>query len=267
MEDSIVLSVNNVSKKFCQGYKNIISYGIRDIILNFFNLNKDKTYLRPNEFFALRHLNFSLYKGHVLGIIGRNGSGKSTLLKLLTGIYLPDEGHITVKGNVGALIGAGSGFHPMLTGKENIYLSGTIFGMKKKEIDKRFDEIVDFAGIADFLDSPVKNYSSGMYARLGFAINILCNPDILIIDEVLAVGDIEFRKKCLRKLDGIIRSGKTLIFVSHLLEEIKRLCNKTLWLDHGRQMAFGETETVVEKYLQNIKNESAKENHRLSTRK
>ncbi len=258
MENNNVISVEQVSKKFCQGYKNIISYGISDITSNFFNLNKDKVNLRPNEFFALRHINFSLKKGQILGIIGRNGSGKSTLLKLLTGIYLPDEGKIIVNGTVGALIGAGSGFHQMLTGRENIYLSGTIFGMKKKEIDSKFEEIVDFSGIREFLDSPVKNYSSGMHARLGFAINILCNPYILIIDEVLAVGDIEFRKKCLERLDMIIKNHKTLIFVSHLLDEIRRLCNVTLWLEHGKQMAFGETENVINQYLNFIKNETKK---------
>lgn len=257
--EQFAIETKNVSKKFCKGYKNVIAYGINDIFASFFFRKESEIHLRNNEFFSLKNITFDIKKGDVLGIIGRNGSGKSTLLKIIAGIYYPDMGTVKIRGNVGALIGAGSGFHPMLSGRENIFLSATILGMKRKEIEKKFDSIVDFAGIGDFLDSPVKNYSTGMYARLGFAINIMCDPDILIVDEVLAVGDQEFRKKCFAKLDEIIKRKKTLIFVSHMLNEIERLCSKTLWLNSGEQMAFGQTKEVIKKYQDFIDNEEKQE--------
>lgn len=251
-----VLKVETIYKKFTLGYKNLIAYGLIDAVKQFFNLNTDMLTLRTGEFYSLQNINFAIDKGDVLGIIGRNGSGKSTLLKLINGIYWPDQGTISVNGKIGALIGAGAAFQPLLTGRENIYLSGAIYGMTKAEIETKFDSIVDFAGISDFLDAPVKNYSAGMHARLGFSINMFMDLDILIIDEVIAVGDIEFRQKCFNKLRQIVEQGKTIIFVSHRMEEVKRICNKSLWLNQGQQMSFGETRDVIKDYLDFIKHEA-----------
>ncbi len=254
-----VIEVNQIYKKFTLGYRNLIWYGLIDSVKQFFNFDANRATLRPGEFYSLQNINFSVYKGDVLGIIGRNGSGKSTLLKLINGVYWPDQGSITITGKVGAMIGAGAAFQPLLTGRENIFLSGVIYGMTIREINSKFDDIVKFAGIEEFLDAPVKNYSTGMQARLGFSINMFLDLDILIIDEVIAVGDIEFRKKCFTKLNQIMKLGKTIIYVSHRMEEIKKICNKCLWLNGGRQMSFGETNQVVEQYLEFINDKSKAE--------
>lgn len=204
---------------------------------------------RNSEYFwALKDVSFDVQKGDVVGIIGRNGAGKSTLLKILSRITDPTEGHAEIYGRVGSLLEVGTGFHPELTGRENIYLSGSIIGMKKSEIDSKFDDIVKFAETEQFLDTPVKHYSSGMQVRLGFAVAAHLEPEILIVDEVLAVGDIAFQKKCLGKMEGVAKEGRTVLFVSHNLVAVNSLCNKSILLENGRIVASGNTNEIIEKY-------------------
>ena len=187
MNDNISIKVENISKKYCKSLKRSMLYGVKDIARNTIGLSSHSDKLRKGEFWALDNVSFEAKKGETFGIIGPNGSGKTTLLKLLNGIFWPDKGKISVKGNVGALIEVGAGFHPLLTGRENIYINAAILGMTKEETDKKFDVIVEFADIGDFLDVPVKHYSSGMFVRLGFAVAVHCEPDILLVDEVFAV--------------------------------------------------------------------------------
>ncbi|MFA5889079.1 MAG: polysaccharide ABC transporter ATP-binding protein [Candidatus Paceibacterota bacterium] len=206
-------------------------------------------------FWALKNVNFEIKKGETLGIIGANGSGKSTLLKILSQITPPTEGEVTVRGKMTSLLEVGTGFHPELTGRENIFLNGAILGMSRKEIAKKFDEIVTFAGVEQFLDTPVKYYSSGMYVRLAFAVAAHMEPDILVIDEVLAVGDVEFQKKCFGKIEQVTKeAGRTVLFVSHNMGAIQTLCKKCILLKKGQIEMFGETEEVVNKYLDSNKN-------------
>jgi lipopolysaccharide transport system ATP-binding protein len=198
---------------------------------------------------ALRDVSFSVRKGEVVGIIGRNGSGKSTLLKLLSRITGPTAGRATIDGRVGSLLEVGTGFHPELTGRDNIYMNGAILGMKKAEIRRKFDEIVQFAEVERFLDTPVKRYSSGMYVRLAFAVAAHLEPEILIVDEVLAVGDAAFQKRCLGKMGDAARHGRTVLFVSHNMTAVQALCGRAIWLDGGRLVAEGPTDDVVARYL------------------
>ncbi|MBL7853067.1 MAG: ATP-binding cassette domain-containing protein [Cyclobacteriaceae bacterium] len=198
---------------------------------------------------ALRDVSFEVKEGEVLGIIGHNGAGKSTLLKILSRITEPSEGEVRIHGRVAALLEVGTGFHPELTGRENIYMNGTILGMRKKEIDRKLDEIVDFSGVEKYLDTPVKFYSSGMRVRLGFSVAAHLEPEILIIDEVLAVGDAEFQRKCMGKMEFVSHQGRTVLFVSHNLEAIKNLCGKTLLLNNGQVTAIGHSKMVVGDYL------------------
>jgi len=201
-----------------------------------------------DEFWAVRDVSFDVARGEAVGIIGRNGAGKSTILKLLTGITAPTEGQIVIRGRLAALIELGSGFHPELTGRENAYLSGSMLGLRRREITGKLPGIVDFAGIGDFLDVPVKFYSSGMYVRLGFAIAALLEPDILLVDEVLAVGDAEFQARCLRRIEDLKRRGVTLIIVSHDLGAIEQLCDRVLLLDRGTVVASGSSHEVITTY-------------------
>jgi lipopolysaccharide transport system ATP-binding protein len=198
---------------------------------------------------ALKDVSFEIKQGEVVGVIGRNGAGKSTLLKILSHITEPTEGFVDLHGRVGSLLEVGTGFHPELTGRENIYLNGSIIGMKKREVDWKFDEIVDFAEIEQFLDTPVKYYSSGMYMRLAFAVAAHLEPEILLVDEVLAVGDAAFQKKCLGKMGSVAKEGRTVLFVSHNLAMVKKLCGQTVWLDSGRLHMSGNTEAVVSSYI------------------
>ena len=198
---------------------------------------------------ALRDLTLEVRQGEALGIIGRNGAGKSTLLKILSRITEPTEGHAVVRGRVGSLLEVGTGFHPELTGRENIYLNGAILGMRRTEISRRFDEIVAFAETAEFLDTPVKRYSSGMYTRLAFAVAAHLEPEILLVDEVLAVGDAGFQKKCLGKMGDVTRAGRTVLFVSHNLVAVQTLCDQAVWLDHGRMKSCGNSHDVTAQYL------------------
>jgi lipopolysaccharide transport system ATP-binding protein len=249
MDDDVVLGVYDVSKKFSRNLKSLMKYGFYDIGRNVLGINVDSGKLRMDEFWAVKDISFELHRGETLGIIGPNGSGKSTMLKMLNGIYMPDKGTIEVRGKVGALIEVGAGFHPMLSGRENIYVNGAILGMSKKEIDEKFDEIVAFADIGDFLDSPIKSYSSGMHVRLGFAIAVHCEPDILLIDEVLAVGDGVFRNKCYKRLNEIKeKKNVAIVFVSHDLYTVEKFCDRGILIDNGKIKSKGEKEIVIRDY-------------------
>jgi lipopolysaccharide transport system ATP-binding protein len=209
---------------------------------------------KPREttewFWALQDVSFEIGRGHVVGVIGRNGAGKSTLLKILSRITEPTTGTANMRGRVGSLLEVGTGFHPELTGRENVYMSAAILGMKRAEINRKFDEIIDFAGIGQFLDTPVKRYSSGMQVRLAFAVAAHTEPEILLIDEVLAVGDAEFQKKCLGKMSEIGQAGRTIVFVSHSMPAVLRLCDRAVLLDRGRVITDGPTHQVVRSYLE-----------------
>ena len=200
------------------------------------------------EFWALRDVSIDVRRGETYGLIGENGSGKSTMLKCLTRILSPDEGRVEVQGKVSALLELGAGFHPELSGRENVFLNGAILGLPQNELKKRFDEIVDFAGVAPFIDEPVKNYSSGMYVRLGFSVAINVDPDVLFVDEVLAVGDEAFQRKCNDKFNELRAAGKTIVLVSHSMSAVENLCDRVAWFSHGQLMAAGEPREVVEAY-------------------
>ena len=255
-----IIKVNNISKKYnIVHQKNGSSYiTLRDVLTNFAkhpfksakNLMKQKLGIGIEEFWALKDINFSVEKGEVLGIIGPNGAGKSTLLKILSQITPPTTGEIKIKGRIGSLLEVGTGFNPELTGRENVYLNGAILGMTKNEIEKKFDKIVEFSGVEKFIDTPVKRYSSGMKVRLGFAVAAHLEPDILLVDEVLAVGDAEFQKKCLGKMDEVTKTaGRTILFVSHNMAAIQNLCKRCVLLDRGKIKMIGGAKEVIEKYL------------------
>jgi ABC-type polysaccharide/polyol phosphate transport system ATPase subunit len=201
---------------------------------------------------ALRDVSFAIHKGEAFGIIGRNGSGKSTILKIISGILKPTTGSVDVNGRIAALIELGAGFHPEITGRENIFINGIMLGLTKREVESRFDSIVDFSGIRPFLDQPVKTYSSGMYVRLGFAVAVHVDPDVLLIDEVLSVGDEEFSQKCVAKIQEMKFRGVTLIFVTHQLGQVRNLCDRALWLDKGEGKVVGDPARVVDDYLQDV---------------
>lgn len=224
-------------------------YGVKDIARNLLGMSSHSDRLRKNEFWAVDDISFELKRGETLGIIGPNGSGKTTLLKMLNGIFWPDKGKITIKNRVGALIAVGAGFHPMLTGKDNIYINSAILGMTKGEIDEKFEEIVEFADIGDFIDVPVKFYSSGMFVRLGFSVAAHCEPDVLLVDEVLAVGDSNFIIKSLNKISSLVkRNNISLVYVSHSTTMVRAVCQKALYMENGRCIEFGEVEDVIRAY-------------------
>jgi ABC-type polysaccharide/polyol phosphate transport system ATPase subunit len=204
------------------------------------------------DFWALRDVSFGVLQGETFGLIGENGSGKSTMLKCLTKILRPNEGTVRVEGKVSALLELGAGFHPELSGRENVFLNGAILGLSQKELRRRFDEIVDFAGVGSFIDEPVKNYSSGMYVRLGFSVAINVDPDVLLVDEVLAVGDEAFQRKCNEKFAELRNAGKTIVLVSHGLAGVQNLCNRVAWFSHGRLMRVGDPREVIEAYTDTV---------------
>jgi len=218
---------------------------------------RNKEVRRGEDFWALRDVSFEIETGEVVGIIGRNGAGKSTLLKILSRITKPSSGEVELRGRVGSLLEVGTGFHPELTGRENVYLNGAILGMTRKEIQKQFDAIVDFAGIQRFLETPVKRYSSGMYVRLAFAVAAHLNPEILVVDEVLAVGDAEFQRKCLGRMKDVATSGRTVLFVSHNMAAIQSLCTRAVLLASGRVSYTGDVNSVITKYLAEATNSEA----------
>jgi lipopolysaccharide transport system ATP-binding protein len=251
-----VIEIKNLSKSYMIGHEGKAAPGtltLRDSIssiikkpVELFTGHK----LKKEKFWALKDLDINIEQGDVVGLIGKNGSGKSTLLKILSRIAEPTSGEIIMRGKAASLLEVGTGFHPELTGRENIYFNGSILGMKKKEIESKFDEIVAFSGVEKFLDTPVKFYSSGMYVRLAFAVAAHLEPDILIVDEVLAVGDADFQQKSLGKMKDVTKNKKrTVIFVSHSMESIRSICNKCIWLSEGRVVASGDTDRVVEKYM------------------
>ena len=202
-----------------------------------------------DEFWALRNVSFEIPAGSTFGLIGENGSGKSTLLKCIARILRPNSGSVRTSGSLAALLELGSGFHPELSGRENVYLNGSILGMRKAEVDRKFDAIVDFAGIGEFIDQPVKNYSSGMYVRLGFSVAINVDPDILLVDEVLAVGDASFQEKCMEKFANFRAAGKTVVIVSHSMGSLRTLCDQAAWLKHGKLVGVGDAQGVVDDYV------------------
>jgi len=234
--NEVLVKVEGVSKKFCVDLKTSLWYGLKDLFSGLVGQNEE-TALRSKEFWALKDINFELRRGECLGLIGHNGAGKSTLLKILNGLINPDEGKVTVRGKVGALIELGAGFNPILSGRENIYINGAVLGFTKQEIDDKLEDIIDFAEIREFIDMPVRNYSSGMKVRLGFAVASQMEPDVLIIDEVLAVGDAGFRAKCYEVIDSLI--GKAcVILVSHSMNQIVRLSNNVLLINKGFSRLF-----------------------------
>lgn len=207
------------------------------------------------EFWALRGVSFEVPAGSTFGIVGGNGAGKSTMLKVLAKILIPDRGTMVTNGKLSALLELGAGFHPELTGRENVYLNGAILGMSRATLTQRFDDIVAFAGLEQFIDQPVKTYSSGMYARLGFSVAVNVDPEILLVDEVLAVGDEQFQRRCNEKMAEIRSSGKTVVFVSHGLGQVQQLCDRAMWLDHGKVAAIGRTSDVIDQYLASVTTE------------
>jgi lipopolysaccharide transport system ATP-binding protein len=248
-----VISVNNISKKYIIKHQSKQQENVKGAMSGFTKaLFGSKNKVENEEFWALTDISFEVERGDRLGLIGSNGAGKSTLLKILSRITEPTSGNIRMKGRLASLLEVGTGFHQELTGRENIYLNGAILGMRRTEIDKHFDAIVDFAGIERFLDTPVKRYSSGMYVRLGFAIAAHLEPEILIVDEVLAVGDADFQKKSLGKMKDVSNSGRTLLFVSHNLTAVQGLCNKGAFLQHGKLKSFGEVGNVINEYVQSV---------------
>jgi lipopolysaccharide transport system ATP-binding protein len=246
MENEVLVKVEGLSKKFCKDLKTSLWYGVKDIFGNI-GSNKKENILRPKEFWAVRDISFELRRGECLGLIGHNGAGKSTLLKMLNGLINPDEGKITMKGRVGALIELGAGFNPILTGRENIYNNGAVLGFTKKEIDAKVEEIIDFSEIREFIDMPVQNYSSGMKVRLGFAVAAQMEPDVLIIDEVLAVGDVSFRAKCYERLGELMKTSAVII-VSHSMPQVARITSCVLLLKSGMEIYSGEVNVGIEQY-------------------
>jgi lipopolysaccharide transport system ATP-binding protein len=251
--DHIEIRVENLSKKYNIGVAKHRHDTLRDQLASsmrsLFSRNGQHSY---DTIWALKNLSFEVKEGEVLGIIGRNGAGKSTLLKILSRITEPTEGRAEICGRVGSLLEVGTGFHGELTGRENIYLNGAILGMKKAEIKRKFDEIVDFSGVEKFIETPVKRYSSGMYVRLAFAVAAYLHPDILIVDEVLAVGDAAFQKKCLGKMGNVAKEGRTVLFVSHNMAAIQGLCSRCLLLRSGQLVAEGPARNVVEDYFAEV---------------
>ena len=236
-ENDILIKVENLSKKFCKDLKTSLWYGVKDLTANVLG-TKQANQLREQEFWAVKDINFTLRRGECLGLIGHNGAGKSTLLKILNGLINPDEGKVTIKGKVGALIELGAGFNPILTGRENIYNNGAVLGFTKAEIDAKVEEIIDFSEIREFIDMPVQNYSSGMKVRLGFAVAAQMEPDVLIIDEVLAVGDLGFVLKCFKTIDQIL-PNTAIVFVSHSMPMISRICSQIILMENGKSQFQG----------------------------
>jgi ABC-type polysaccharide/polyol phosphate transport system ATPase subunit len=280
-DQEVLVKVEGVSKKFCRSLKKSLWYGVCDIAgeLSPFgrrprvasseslvtspsqsasggSIIPATSYpppvtpdgLRPGEFWAVNDVSFELRRGECLGLIGHNGAGKTTLLKMLNGLIKPDTGRIEMNGRVGALIALGAGFNPILTGRENIYINGSVLGLSKKEIDEKIDEIIDFAEIGEFIDMPVQNYSSGMQVRLGFAVATALEPDVILADEILAVGDVAFRAKCYRRLAALLKRGVAVIFVSHDLQSVERLTKKCIWLQQGACKLAGKTSEVIPEF-------------------
>ncbi len=249
MSEKPLIDVRSVSKKFTKTLNTSMKYGIIDITRDLAGLKPKSGTLRKEEFWSIKDISFQLKRGECLGLIGPNGAGKSTLLKMVNGLIPPDRGALRVTGQVGALIEVGAGFHPQLTGRENIYVNASILGISKRDIEKKIDAIINFSELGDKIDTPVKFYSSGMYVRLGFAIAAQMEPDVMLIDEILAVGDAGFRSKCYSAIDRMI-SNAAVIFVSHNMEAITRICNRVMVLDGGECLFDGNSIDAVSRYTE-----------------
>ena len=241
MNTETIIKVKNATVRFNKATENY--NGLKEYVIKML-----KGELMFQEFLALKDVNFEVKKGESWGLIGANGSGKSTLLKLICGILKPYKGTVKVHGKIAPLIELGAGFDPQLTARENIYLNGALLGHKKAFMEMHFNEIIEFAELGDFIDVPIKNFSSGMAARLGFAVATIVKPDILIVDEVLAVGDIAFQEKCRKRMESLLQNGTTLLFVSHSSKQVKELCQNVIWLDKGHVGAQGRAEDIIQKY-------------------
>lgn len=254
-KEEILVECKGVSKKFCKDFKLSLLYGLQDVLGSIVSkASTHHSHLRKSEFWALKDINFTLKRGECLGLIGHNGAGKSTLLKILNGLINPDEGQIVMRGRVGALIELGAGFNPVLTGRENIYNNGAVLGFTKEEIEAKIAHIIEFSEIGDFIDTPVQNYSSGMKVRLGFSVAIQMDPDVLIIDEVLAVGDVGFRFKCLNALADVMKRA-AVIFVTHSMPQIFRICNQVMLMNRGTSLYHGtQIGLGVEQYFSMFNN-------------
>jgi lipopolysaccharide transport system ATP-binding protein len=258
MGDDVLVAVEGVGKKFCRSLKKSLWYGIADIASDANPLSRGARSgpgsheLRPDEFWAVKEVSFQLKRGECLGLIGHNGAGKTTLLKMLNGLIKPDRGRIEMRGRVGALIALGAGFNPILSGRENIYVNASVLGMTRAEIERHMDTIIDFAEMRDFIDAPVQGYSSGMAVRLGFSIAVHCETDILLLDEVLAVGDMGFRAKCFNKLGELRQTGKGFILVSHDMMQITRFCGTVLYMRRGEVASQGPSSDGVAMYIKDM---------------
>jgi len=249
MKGNEAIFVSGLGKKFCRTFKRSLWYGIRDIGAELAGSRRRESALRKEEFWALRNLSFELKKGEIVGLIGPNGSGKTTLLRLLSGLIHPDKGRIEVHGDVRSLIALGAGFNPVLTGRENILINGAVLGLPKKILETRLPEIIEFSELQDYMDMPIQSYSSGMIVRLGFSIAVHMKPDILLVDEVLAVGDASFRRKARQKMMALLHSGISVLFVSHNLSLVSSLTSRCLYLNKGELVEIGPSDTVTARYL------------------
>lgn len=239
-----MIKLEHVSMKFNLGIEK--EFSIKQAFVNFFSFNKPKK--KKEEFWALKDVSFSVKKGEVVGLIGSNGAGKSTLLKVVSGVMKPTKGKVTVNGVISPMIELGAGFDSELTARENIFLNGAILGYSKDFLESKFEEIVEFSELRDFLDVPVKNFSSGMTAKLAFSIATIVNPEILIVDEILSVGDIKFQEKSKHKMLEMIKGGTTVLYVSHSLDSIRELCDRVIWLEHGKIVKIGDTKEICKEY-------------------
>ncbi|HEY9799172.1 MAG TPA: ABC transporter ATP-binding protein [Leptolyngbyaceae cyanobacterium] len=251
-DTDVLISVEEVSKKFCRDLKRSLFYALQDIATELSGGNRKSDTLRQKEFWALKDVSFELRRGEAVGLVGANGAGKSTLLRIISGLIKPDTGCVKVRGRVAPLIALGAGFNPILTGRENIYANMAILGLSTKKIAERFQEVVDFSEIGEAIDAPVQTYSSGMAARLGFACAVHVEPDILLIDEVLSVGDTRFKIKCHKKLAQLRENGTAFILVSHNSHSILNVCDSSIYLSKGQLITSGETETVIRKYEEDL---------------
>lgn len=241
-----MIKLENVSMKFNLGIEK--EFSIKQAFVNFFSGKKNKR--KKDAFWALKDISFEVKKGEVIGLIGSNGAGKSTLLKVVSGVMKPTTGKVTVNGVISPMIELGAGFDQELTARENIFLNGAILGYSKEFLESKFDEIVEFSELKDFLDVPVKNFSSGMTAKLAFSIATIVNPEILIVDEILSVGDIKFQDKSRRKMLEMIKGGTTVLYVSHSLDSIKELCDRVIWIEHGKIVKMGKTKEICDEYYE-----------------
>jgi len=249
MSAESMVEVEGISKKFCRRLRHSLVYGMQDFAKEITGRSHQSENLRPNEFWALRNVSFSVRRGETLALIGRNGAGKSTTLKMLNGLLRPDAGRITVQGKVQALLELGAGFSPVLSARENVYINAAMLGMPRADIDKALPEIMEFAGLEHVLETPLQNFSSGMKTRLAFAVATQLDPDVLLLDEVLAVGDLAFQEKCMRRMEAFRRRNKAIIFITHNLYQVEAMCTSAVWLEDGQVVSYGRSTDVVRDYL------------------